>query len=251
MGFISIHQLILNADNAASRFTKIRIPAYISEKILMEGTGAYTSEEWSQARVHGYRNAREDSSALNNDEKYLSRIFQTQYRNFLSAQRLCCVHDFTQYDSVIELGCGEMVQAFVITKLYPHIRYRATDFDPYIIEKCSRLSLLSEIEKDVLDVSDLNAIDLKGSQLVLSWELLYALDESKLIRLFEVVGAAGASMIACTTQLTGPLRVMIRRLKGIPGDQKINRDGVRMHGWYPAIRIRNQDNFTFLYFVPR
>lgn len=200
-----------------------------------------------------------------------------QYRNFLSAQRLAQVFDLSKYDSVLELGCGEMVQAFVIKKLYPHLRYCASDFDPYIIKKCSSLPLLSNIEKRVIDVMTLNASDLLPFQLVLSWELLYALDDEKMLRLFSALGAARVSMIAATTQLTGPLRAIIRWLKGIPfregGDQKSNRKGLRMHGWhhslgyfehlskkfcmklervwYPNYWKKTPDNFTFLFFSAR
>ena len=166
-----------------------------------------------------------------------------------------------------------MVQAFVITKLYPHLRYCASDFDPYIIKKCSRLPLLSNIEKKVLDVSVLKADDLQGFQIVLSWELLYALDDNKLLRLFGTIGEARVSMVACTTQLTGPLRGIMRRIKGIPKNRETNWQEFRMHGWhhslgyyqhlsrrfgmilkkiwYPSFRGHHQDNFTFLLFVPK
>jgi hypothetical protein len=223
----------------------------------------------------GYRGTGLDSSELDDDRKYLSRIFQVQYRNFLSAQRLCQVFDFKQYDAVLELGSGEMVQAFVISKLYPHLHYCASDFDPYIIEKCSSLPLLSNIEKRVVDVSRLTTGDLQSFQIVLSWELLYALDDSKLLSLFDACGKARVSMIACTTQLTGPLRRIMRRIKGkIPlmCDQEINVAGLRMHGWHHSLgyyqhlsgrfgmilkkiwypcRRYHQDNFTFLLFVPK
>jgi hypothetical protein len=271
---MSVRQLILNADNAVGQLFSLRLPAYIQENILVEGAGAYTPDEWSKTRALGYRSAGQDSSELDDDGKYLARIFQTQYRNFLTAQRLGQVFDFRQYDSVLELGCGEMVQAFVIKKLYPRLRYCASDFDPYIIEKCSRLPLLSNIEKQVLDVSVLKAETLQAFQLVLSWEVAYALDENNLLRLFGALGEAKVSMIICTTQLTGPMRAIMRWLKGIPlRDQEINRTGARMHGWnhslgyyqhlsrrygmminkiwYPSFRGHHQDNFTFLLFAPQ
>jgi hypothetical protein len=268
---------MLNADNAAGFFSRIRSPAFVKEDILTEGNGEYSRDEWSLTRSLGYRNAGPDSSDLDNDGKYLARIFQTQYRNMLSAQRLCNLYDFGRLQSCLEIGCGEMVQAFVISRLFPHLRYKATDFDPYVIEKCSRLELLSGIEKGTVDVAELCAGDLRGFQLVLSWELIYALDEHKLARLFGAVGEAGIPMIAGTTQLTGPLRLAIRYFKGIPANGDYSKEegcsgGLRRHGWhhslgyldglsrrsglrlervwYPPLRGNTLDDFTYLLFSP-
>lgn len=271
---MSLRQLILNADNAVGFFLSLKLPAFIQETILLEGTGPYTQQEWTRARQLGYREAGLDSSDLDEDAKYLARMFQTQYRNLISAKRLCQMIDFTKFESVLEIGCGEMVQAFVITALYPHLRYLASDIDPYIIRKCSRLPLLRNIEKRVLDVSTLSSKDLRGTQLVLSWELFYALNDDRLLHLFHLLGEARISMLVSSTQLTGPLRAITRWIKGLPSDEQAKyREGFRMHGWhhslgyyqclakrsglklknvwYPAGYGSNQDNFTFMLFTPK
>lgn len=271
---MSIRQLILNIDNAAGRFLSFKLAAYIKEQILIDGAGPYTREEWAKARALGYREAGLGSSDLDEDKKYLGRMFQVQYRNFLSAQRLCKVLDFRKYDSVLELGCGEMVQAFVITQRYPHLQYCASDVDAYVIDKCLQLPLLRSIEKRIIDVSNLKSNDLRDVQLVLSWELTYALDDEKLIHLFSVLGDAKVSMMICTTQLTGLLRSVTRRLKRIPRrGEGIVQGGLRMHGWHHSLGYYNHlarqfglrlnkvwyptqdcgelDNFTFILFSPK
>ena len=118
---MGVRRFFTNVDNKAGRLFHLKIPAYILEKTLSLEGGTYTPEEWSQARAIGYRGAGQNSMDLDDDRRYLSRMFQTQYRNFLSAQRFCSLLDLSSYQSVLELGCGEMVQAFVITNLYPHL----------------------------------------------------------------------------------------------------------------------------------
>jgi hypothetical protein len=44
---MSIRQLILNVDNEAGLLFSFKMPAYIKEEILVEGTGTYTRDEWS------------------------------------------------------------------------------------------------------------------------------------------------------------------------------------------------------------
>lgn len=268
-----VRQLVLNMDNALGSFLKQKLPAYISEEILTDGSGVYTCDEWSRARKCGYRNAGPDSSELDSNDSWLARAFQHQYRNFLSAQRLAATFNFRDYESVLELGCGEMVQAFVLTQLNPQLRYKVTDFDPFVIEKCSKLSLLSKLEKGVLDVEKLSADDLDGFQLLLAWEMFYALDDGKLGQLFRVAGEARIPIITGTTQLTGPFRTAIRYFKGLGGaalDTKTSR--IRMHGWhhslayyaqmalnfnmklkrvwYPWRPFDYRDNFTYILFTP-
>ena len=269
---MAMRQLILNADYALGRYFQLQHDAYIREKLLDRDNGAYTQNEWSKIRTLGYQDSGIDCSELTDNDKYLSRIFQKQYRKLVAAQRLCNVFRFNEVSSVLELGCGEMVQAFVITQLYPHLRYRATDFDPYIISSCSKLSLLTHIEKQILDLSKLKIDDLQGFQTVISWELIYALDKSVICNLFEILGKAKISMIICTSQLTGPLRSILRRCKGIPPSGESTSKNMRMHGWhhslgfytyiaknfdiklsriwYPPVRCLNSDNFTFLFFEP-
>jgi hypothetical protein len=158
------------------------------------------------------------------------------------------------------------------------LRYRATDFDPFVIEKCARLPLLAGIEKAVLDVTRLTPADLAGFDLLLSWELIYALDDEALRRLFCTARAAGVPFLAGTTQLLGPLRYAKRALRNLdwrPGGFHYTRltaaGKLRMHGWNPSIahyaRLAHEeglvldwvelppaaarDPFAFLTFRPR
>ena len=235
-------QFLLNLDWRAGRHLALKLPAYIQEQYLPEGAGVYSCEEWSLARTRGYREAGADSAQLDTDEAYLRRVFSTHVANLHAALRLASTFDFTSRKAVLELGCGEMIQAYILKNIFPHLRYKATDFDSYIIEKCMRLPLLGPLEKGVLDVSALTAGDLAGFDLVLSWELLYALDDTKLRSLFHAAGAARAPLLACTSQLTGPIRFLLRAIKNLnwrPGgfhyERLVRRGALRHHGWNPSL----------------
>ena len=237
-----LRRLLLNCDVRAGRALPLKLPAYIQEPILRGAGGVYTRDEWSQTRASGYRGAGVNSAQLDDDAGYLRRMFSTHVGNLHAALRLAETFDFSTHQSVLEFGCGEMIQAYIVKTIYPHLRYQASDFDPYIVEKCRRLPLLSALEKEVRDVSVLTAVDLAGFDLVLSWELLYALDDAKVSNLFNAVGKAGISLLACTTQLTGPLRSTLRALKNLnwrPGGfhyDRLARSGkLRAHGWCPSI----------------
>lgn len=237
-----LRQFLINLDVRAGRHFSLKLPAYIHEPILKGGTGAYSQEEWTQARARGYRGAGADSAQLATDESYLRRIFSAHVYNLHAALRLAATYDFSRHQSILELGCGEMIQAYILTRINPHLRYKATDFDPYIIEKCHALRILAPLEKAVLDVATLTAADLAGFDLVLSWELLYALDDARISTLFRAAGAAGVPLLACTSQLTGPLRSTLRAIKNFnwrPGGfhyARLVRQGVlRQHGWNPSL----------------
>jgi hypothetical protein len=272
-----IRRLLLNLDLRAGRLLPVKLPAYIREQILREGAGVYSREEWSRARRRGYRGAGINSEALDSDERYLNRIFSSHSRNLQAALRLLETFDFGPYNSVLELGCGEMVQAFAIKCAYPGMRYRATDFDAFIVDKCGALPILRALEKSVVDASRLTSADIAGFRLVVSWEMIYALDDAQLLNLFKVCGDARIPFLACTTQMIGPVRFLLGWLRQRGWREDLSAatgqgGGVRMHGWNPSLRhydalsrkaglrlsrvwhppalLRGGDDFSYLLFLP-
>lgn len=232
-----LKDLLISADVLGGKYLTLKQSAYIEEGILTDGAGVYSPEEWTKARSLGYRDAGINSSELDSNESYLSRIFTKHSRNTLAALRLIKAFDFQSYDSILELGCGEMIQAFVIKSAYPHIRYTATDFDPFIIDKCSKLRILDGLEKDVLDVAILSAGMLADFDLLISWEMNYALDDDRLLAILRSAKEANIPYLACDTQYIGLIKYCVRKLKNLIGQpsgfyyQRMADEGkMRMHG---------------------
>ena len=274
-----IRQFLLNCDLRAGRHVPLKLPAYIREQYLKDGQGIYSREEWSHARRNGYRGAGVNSSELDTDDRYLTRVFSSHVRNLHAALRLLETFRFESYDSVLELGCGEMIQAFAIKCAHPQLRYMATDFDPFVVEKCSRLPVLGQIEKDVVDASQLSVEQIAGFSLVVAWEMIYALDDEKLLTVLRACRGANVPLLACTTQMIGPAQYIFRkmknlwrRLEGVRVKGAGAAEPLRMHGWNPSpayyarlarhaglelVRIwhppallRGGDDFSYLLFAP-
>jgi hypothetical protein len=256
-------------DLRAGRFLDAVSPAYIEEKILTQADGVYSQSEWTRARQQGYRDAGVGSNQLDSDVSYVARLFTHQSYSMDAVRRLLETVDLSSYPAVFELGCGEMVQAIATKSMYPAMRYKATDFDPFVIEKCSRLNVLAPLEKSVVDATALTPEDLAGFSLVISWEMIYAFDEAKLTRLLGVLGKSRVPFLACTSQLLGPCRKFLHVLRGWKG-QPI--PGLRMHGWtssvgryrrlaaangmklarvwHPPFRHSRVESFSYLLFEP-
>ncbi len=232
--------MLISVDVLSGKYISVRQPAYILEDIL-EGDGIYSQDEWALARSKGYRDAGMGSADLDSNAKYLTRMLSVNSRNTLAALRLCQSFDFDHYGSVLELGCGEMIQAFVIKSAYPHLRVMATDFDAYVIGKCAQLDLLGGVEKEVLDVAAIAPEMLEGFGVVMSWDMNYALNDDILLKVLRAAKAANIPYLACSTQHIGVLRYLFRGLKGVVSRNSVDtnkqRDDVilRMHGWQTSV----------------
>ncbi len=231
-----LRDALKNVDANLGRWVPLKHAAFIAEP-RKAGQGVYGSADWSTARKLGFRGVGE-RERTESDADYLRSLFSNYAYAMHAALRLADTLDLGAYRSVFEIGCGEMFQAFVIKSLYPDMRYRATDFDPYVIEWCARIPILGGIEKAELDVATLTAETIRGFHLILMWELLYALDDAKLETLFRAASEARIPILACTSQLTGPLRAMLRSIKNLnwrPGGfyyaRMVDRGEFRMHGW--------------------
>lgn len=240
-------QSLINLDLMAGRYIALRLPAYIEERWSAKQQGAYTAEEWSHARTAGYRGNDTGNPLLATEAGYLQQLATHNAPAVHAAQRLAGILDFQHYNSVLEIGAGEMAQAYTLSNLFPHLRYRATDFDPYVIEKCAALPLLGRIEKGLLDVSRLSLRDLDGFKLLVGWEIIYALDEPALQTVFSACRAARVPFLAATTQLLGPLRYLRRTwrdtawgLHSSHYQRLANERRIRMHGWNPSLGYYQQ-----------
>ena len=272
-----LRRQLINLDLWAGQSVALRLPAYIEERWSASRQGTYTAEEWSHARSAGYRGNEAGQPLLNTEEGYRHQLATHNAPAVQTVKRPAATLDFRRYNSILEIGCVEMAQAYTLINLYPQLRYRATDFDPYVIEKCSGLPLLNGIEKSILDVSRLAAADLVGFKLLVGWEIIYALDESLLQTVLTACRDAGVSFMAGTSQLLGPLRYLRRTWRDTGWglhrsvyQRLVNELRLRMHGWNPSLGHYQQqarkagmtlsrfwlppsdaaDNFSFLMFEP-
>ena len=233
---------LINADVWLGRFADLKLPAYIEERWSSDRQGAYTAEEWSHARSSGYRGNGSTQPLLDSEEGYRQQLATHNAPAVSAALRLARCLDFHRYNAIIEIGCGEMAQAYTLVGKFPHLRYRATDFDPYVIAKCSRLPLLDALEKAQLDVTRLSSSDLTGFKLLVGWEIIYALDASVLQTILTACRNAGVPFLAATTQLLGPGRFLRRTwrdtawgLHASQYQQLMAERRIRMHGWNPTV----------------
>lgn len=272
-----LRRKLINLDLWAGRGVALKLPAYIEERWSVSRQGSYTAEEWSHARMAGYRGNEAGRPLLDTEEGYRHQLATHNAPAVQAANRLAVTLNFQCYHSILEIGCGEMAQAYTLTSLFSHLRYRATDFDPFVIEKCLRLPLLNRIEKGVLDVSRIAASDLAGFDLLTGWEIIYALDEPVLHTVLSACHEAGVPFMAATSQLLGPLRYLRRTwrdtawgLHGSAYQRLVAERRLRMHGWNSSLGYyRRQarqagmklsrfwlppagaaDNFSFLLFEP-
>ncbi|MEI8088790.1 MAG: hypothetical protein WCG63_04260 [Opitutaceae bacterium] len=272
-----LRRRLINLDLWAGRSIALKLPAYIEERWSLNREGAYTAEEWSHARSAGYRGNEAGRPLLDTEEGYRQQLATHNAPAAQAANRLAGTLDFQRYRTILEIGCGEIAQAYTLTNLFPHLRYRATDFDPFVIEKCLGLPLLNRIEKSVLDVSRIAASDLAGFDLLAGWEIIYALDEPVLHTVLSVCHEAGVPFMAATSQLLGPIRYLRRTwsdtawgLHGSAYQRLVAKRRLRMHGWNPSLGYYQRqaaragmrlsrfwlpppcalDNFSFLLFEP-
>lgn len=201
-------------------------PGYISDPTTVSrGEGVYKAEDWSIARQRDL--------PWDNDESYLRYIFGTEGMNVIAAVSLAQTFDFGRYRSIWEIGCGDMAQAYIIHRQYPGIRYVATDLDPWVVDRCSRLSVLDGIDKQVLDVLALVEAEapFADSELLVSWGMEYALDDAQLLRLLGMARQHRVPYLMCSATTTG-LGKYLRYLMQTPKRARlIKQRKLRLTGW--------------------
>lgn len=149
---------------------------------------------------------------------YLSSIHETKIR---SAESLAAAFDFGRYPRVLELGCGDMPQAYTIASRFPAVEYTATDFDPLVIERCARLPILDGLRKSVLDVRGPGRAQVGGHDLVTSWTLEFSLEDAELVNLFAACREHAVPYLLCTHATVGPLRWLSHPPAASPGAKRL------------------------------
>jgi hypothetical protein len=204
---------------------------------VASGVGVETAEDWSTARREGWAALGTDGTHLANDDNYIRHILGAESINLIGVLSLAKVFDFGHYASIFEIGCGDMAQAYVIHRLFPDIRYVATDLDPYVIERCSLLSVLTGIEKRVLNVLAIPDEELPFSEfgLLMSWGMEYALNDDQLLRLFRMVARVRIPYLMCSASTIGLVQytrdlVRARKVRTLVEQRKL-----RMTGWRRSI----------------
>lgn len=235
---ISIKDALILADALSGFLISMEQPLTTVDQNLSTEKGPYTADEWRQTRIKGYNKIGADASAVSNNQKYLGRIFSTERRKLLAALSLAEHFDFNNYSSILEIGCGEMIQAFVIKNSFPHVRYRATDLDSYIIEKCAQLSVLANLEKGTFNLMDDGLEKFEGIDLVIGWGVEYAIDRKHLFQFLRSARERSVPVLLCTQQIIGMLRYVSRyvRTRGFHANF-LAKKGVRLHGWVRSFRF--------------
>ena len=229
--------VVKNIDLYFGLATNILFPAYIEEKFLKSGSGTYLREEWILARANNYCNAGLNLSKIQNDNSYIKRALGEEYRKLISGIRFCRKFDLSKVKTILEIGCGEMITSLAIKMANPHLRYIASDFDPSIIEACSRLSILNGIEKVVLDINELDIDYLFNVDLIVAWEVLYAFNPSELNKLIYKCATSKTRLVIASAQFIGPINWLLfhlknayRKLFGLSYSELASRHIIREHG---------------------
>lgn len=229
-----MHRVVTEIEPWTGWLASMRVPGYSDDpNVVSRGEGVYTAEDWSITRQKGLASFGTDGTQFDSDDNYLRYIFGPEAMNVIGALSLSKSFDFSAYRSIYEIGCGDMAQAYVIHRLYPQIRYVATDLDPYVIQRCSRLSCLSGIEKYSLDVLSVasDAVPFAGFELLMSWGMEYALDDGQLLRLMQLAADKRVPYLMCSATATG-LGKYLRYLLNTPKRRRLLRERrIRFSGW--------------------
>lgn len=230
---MSLKLALQNWDILAGQFCAIAHTAYTSERILAEGQGAYTQEEWERARKAGYNAAGLNSTALDTETGFLHRAFGIELRKVVSGLRMAHYLEKTAVTSVLEVGCGEMITSWAIKSRLPHLRVTATDYDAFVVSKCQKLPLLDPLEKDCLNIDDVTVDYLRRHQVILAWDVFYAFDSPRLLVFLTKLKAAKTRLVVCSSQIIGPLRAFSYFIKSRLHryDAACRRGAMRDHGF--------------------
>lgn len=126
-----------------------------------------------------------------------------------------------------------MAQAYVLHRLYPDVRYVATDLDPYVIERCSRLSVLDGIQKGAVDVLSVQGgtPPFAGFDLLMSWGMEYALDDGQLLRLLRMARENRVPYLMCSATTMGIGKYVRHLLRRRRYARQLSERRIRFSGW--------------------
>lgn len=219
------------ADSALQSRTCLALPLFVEDPEADPGAGSYTAEEWARRRLLQTEPFRSDENRYRSDEDYRMYLASIHESKILSVESLIRTFDFRRYKRVIELGCGDMPQAYTIFSRFPEIDYAATDFDSRVIESCSGLRLLDGIRKFAFDVAVDDLAELKNYDLVVSWSLEFSLDDSNLLKLFSACKKYSKPYLLCSHTTIGPFGYVSRVLFQRALRKRLGGNGIRVLGW--------------------
>jgi hypothetical protein len=216
----------------------LKVPGYSDDpNVVGVADGVYTAEDWSNTRRKGLESFGTDGTQFDTDEKYLRYIFGSEGMNVVAAITLAKAFDFGRYRSIYEIGCGDMAQAYVLKRLNPSTRYVATDLDPYVIDRCSQLPALRGIEKGVLNVltMDQTTPPFAGFDLLMSWGMEYALDDTQLSGLLQTVERQRIPYLMCSATVMGLGKYARYLLLSSRHKRLLRQQRVRLSGWERSV----------------
>lgn len=226
---------VLAIDAWTSVPIRLKTPLYTTDPVNLDsGSGIYGAHEWSATREKGDGTYGTDGRQYDTDDKYLQYAFGLEGYRIISAILLANSYNFGEIGHVLELGCGDMVQSLVLKKRFPHLHYVASDFDPYVIERCSQLRTLDGIEKRVLDVLKISDKEtpFSDADLLMSWGLDYALDDEQFVNLLISIKRADVPYLMCSPTVAGPLKHGIHYIRKIlKSERLVEQKRLRMHGF--------------------
>jgi len=210
-------------------------PFFVEDPAAAVGAGIYTPEDWNRVRQHQTAPLGSNEDRYGSDDAYRRYLASIHQSKILSVQSLLRAFDFRNYGRILELGCGDMPQAFVISSQFPDISYTATDFDPHVIANCGRLPLLSGIHKSVVDVTGDDLGVLQHHDLALSWSLEFSLNDEQLVNLFAACRTYSVPYLLCTHTAIGPIRYLHRSCLMKKQAKQVPRSRHRMLGWLRSV----------------
>jgi len=211
--------------------------ACLSQPLLVEDpthgapAGVLESGDWSRMRLLQTEPFRPGLDRCGSDENYREYLASIHEGKIAPVETLLRSLDLARYGRIIELGCGDMPQAYAIHSRHPEIRYTATDFDATVISQCSRLHVLAGIRKKVFDVTRDNLDELRDHDLVMSWSLEFSLTDEQLVSLFTASKRHAIPYLLCTHTAIGRLEHIFRSISTARLGRKVGDGNLRRLGW--------------------
>jgi|SRR5882672_1251626 len=210
-------------------------PLVVEEPAANPGAGVYSSVDWSQIRRVRTEPFRPELDRYGSDDNYRQYLASVAAAKIAPVEALFGSFDFERYRRIIELGCGDMPQAYAVGLRYPGVRYTATDFDATVIEKCSRIQLLAGIRKMVIDVTRDDLDELRNHDLVVSWSFEYSLSDAQLSNLFAACKRNSVPYLLCTHTAIGPLEYLVGAFSSAYLKNRLGENRLRLLGWLRSV----------------
>lgn len=232
---VRLKHALLRLDDGLQAVVPLKTPVYTADQNVLDGAGVYTAAEWSRTRRIGAAGDALHASAYDSDEQYRRYVMQVAGSKVASVTALMDAFDFGRFSKIFEVGCGDMSQALHITKRWPDVEYVATDFDPYVIERCATLPVLSGIRKQVFDVLADSHEAFAGFDLLVSFGLDAALDDGQFGALLASVRRLQVPYLMCSPTTIGPIVQLYQWSSRRARQRMLDERRIRMHGWARSV----------------